>query len=95
VTGETCGAEHPEQSGTLCTREPHQNQGFHAERHTNTVWPADPVPTVQGRGRAAAAAIAARTKRHHPTGPASEAVRIWRDRHGDSPQAREDHHRQP
>jgi hypothetical protein len=79
---DTCGAEHPEQSGTLCTREPHNNQGFHAERQTRTVWKADPVPAVQGTGRAALAAIAARATRSHHTGPASEAVTTWKDRHG-------------
>lgn len=83
MTGETCGAEHPERSGTLCTREPHDNQGFHAERHTRTVWKADPVAVVEGSGRGALAAIAARTTRHHYTGPASEAVNTWKDRHAD------------
>jgi hypothetical protein len=81
VTGETCGAEHPEKPGTLCTREPHQNKAFHCERATSTVWKADPVLTVQGSGRGALSAIAARTTRHHPTGPANEAVTTWKDRH--------------
>ena len=81
MSGETCGAEHPEKPGTLCTREPHANQGFHSQRHTATVWLADPVPVIQGTGRAAMAAIAARTDRHHPTGPASEAVATWKDSH--------------
>lgn len=82
MTGETCGAEHPERPGTLCTREPHDNQGFHAERATRTVWEADPVPAVTGTGRAALAAIAARTTRHHHTGPAVEVVTSWKDSHG-------------
>jgi hypothetical protein len=83
VTGETCGAEHPEQPGTTCDRKPHHNVGFHRDSRTGTVWEADPLPVVEGSGRAALAAIAARTTRHHHTGPATGAVNTWKDRHGD------------
>ncbi|PPS89581.1 hypothetical protein [Streptomyces sp. MH60] len=78
MSAETCGAEHPDTPGTVCDRKPHQNAGYHRERATGTVWAADPLPVVQGTGRGALAAIAARTTRHHHTGPAAEAVTAWR-----------------
>lgn len=89
MTGETCGAEHPEKPGTVCDRKPHQGAGFHRDRASGTVWEAAPLPTVTGSGRGALAAVAARTTRHHHTGPATEAVNTWKDSHGG--QAREDH----
>jgi hypothetical protein len=82
VSGETCGAEHPEKSGMMCDREPHQNLDFHRHRASGAVWPGEPRPVVVGTGRAALAAIAARTTRHHPTGPASGAVTTWKEHHG-------------
>jgi hypothetical protein len=80
VSGETCGAERPEQPGTVCDRRPHQNTGFHQERASGAIWEADPLPVVEGTGRGALAAIAARTTRHHHTGPAAGAVTAWKDR---------------
>ncbi|MGA5598325.1 hypothetical protein ACPCSE_29245 [Streptomyces cellulosae] len=74
MTGEICGAEDPERPGTVCDRKPHQGAGYHRNRASGRVWEADPLPEVDGTGRAALAAIASRTTRHHHTGPALEAV---------------------
>ncbi|MEU9405713.1 hypothetical protein AB0E08_08400 [Streptomyces sp. NPDC048281] len=82
MTGETCGAEHADHPGSACDRKPHRNVGFHRDSCTGAVWEADPLPVVDGSGRGALAAIAARTTRHHHTGPASEAT-SRRNHHGD------------
>jgi hypothetical protein len=81
MTGETCGAVHRDHPNITCDRPAHQNTGFHRDSATRTVWEADPLPVVQGSGRGALAAIAARTTRHHHTGPVSAAVTAWKDRH--------------
>jgi hypothetical protein len=80
LSAETCGAGHPDQDGVACDRRPHHNIGFHRDSRKGAVWEADPLPAVEGSGRGALAAMAARTTRHHHTGHASEAVADWRDR---------------
>ena len=79
MTGETCGAVHPEQPSTVCDRKPHSNVGFHKDSSKGAVWEAAPLPVVSGSGKDALAAIAARTTRHHHTGPVSEAVETWKE----------------
>lgn len=82
MSAETCGAEHPEESGTVCDRKPHHNTGFHKDSRRGTIWAADPSPEVAGSGRDALAAIAARATRHHPTGPAGGAANARREQGG-------------
>jgi hypothetical protein len=78
VNGEMCGAPHPERPGVDCDRPPHGGAGFHRERASGTVWEADPLPGPGDVGRGGLAAMAARTARHHRTGPAAGALDAWK-----------------
>jgi hypothetical protein len=77
VSGETCGAEHPERPGTVCDRRAHQNIGFHRDSRTGAVWEADPLPEPAPTGRGALASMAVRTTRTGRTGGAADAVARW------------------
>lgn len=69
MSGELCGAAHPELTDVSCDREAHQGAGFHRNRAVGAVWEAEPLPDLRRRGQWGLAPMAARSRRVEQTGP--------------------------